>query len=249
MKKIVSISAGMVVLGMFFLIGTAQGADKETIIKRINDNYQELTTFQADVYIERTEQGKDIEGEGKIWAKEGKFRTEVETIASGSGEKGTAEKQTIVFDGKVFWIYLQPKNELLTIDLSKLTDLSDLAGGQLQGMVTELEESISNFSSPQFSSGKEIEISENEWKGKSFYVLKGGQKETWVNKEDYFIYRVINYDEAGNVTSDVELTVINLNEKISDELFTFQVPEGVQPVDMVEMIKAMFEAFEEQKSD
>jgi len=249
MRKIVSISAGMVVLGMFFLIGTVQGADKETIIKRINDNYQELTTFQADIYVETTEEGKgNLQGEGKIWAKEGKFRMEIEAIASGSEEEA-AEKQTMVFDGKIFWLYSQPKNELITIDLSKLADLPGLAKEQLQKMVKELKESISNFSSPQFSPGKEIEISENEWKGKSFYVLKDGQKETWVNKEDYFIYRVINYDEAGNVTSNVELTVINLNEKISDELFTFQVPQGVQPLDMVEMIKAMFEAFEEQKSD
>jgi len=247
MRKIVSISAGMVVLGMFFLIGTAQGADKETIIKRIKDNYQELTTFQADIYIETIEQGKDTEGEGKIWAKEGKFRMEIEAITSGSEEE--AEKQTIVFDGKIFWIYLQPKNELITIDLSKLTDLPDSAKGQLQGMVTELEEGVLNFFSPQFSPEKEIEISEKEWKGKSFYVLKDGQTETWVNKEDYFIYRVITYDEAENVTSDVELTVINLNEKVSDELFTFQVPEGVQPLDMVEMIKSMFEAFEEKESD
>lgn len=247
MRKIVSISAGMVVLGMFFLIGTAQGADKETIIKRIKDNYQELTTFQAEIYIETIEKG---EGEGKIWVKEGKFRMEIETIASGSGEKEAAEKQTIVFDGKIFWMYSQPKNELITIDLSKLADLSGfLAKEQLQGMVTELEEGVLNFFSPQFPPGREINISENEWKGKSFYVLKDGQTETWVNKEDYFIYRVITYDEAENITSDVELTVINLNEKISDELFTFQVPEGVQPLDMVEIMKAMFEAFEEQESD
>ena len=249
MKKIVNISAGTVVLGMFFLIGTAQGADQQTLIKKIKDNYQELTTFQADIYIETIEKGKELEGEGKIWAKEGKFRMEIEAIASDSGEKGAAEKQIIVFDGKIFWVYLQPKNELITIDLSKLTDLPDLARGQLQEMVTELEEGVLNFFSPQFPPGQQIEISENEWKGKSFYVLRDGQTETWVNKEDYFIYRVITYDEAENVTSDIELTVINLNEKISDELFTFQVPQGVQPLDMVEMIKAMFEAFEEQKSD
>lgn len=249
MRKIVNISAGIVVLGMFFLIGTAQGADKETIIKRINDNYQELTTFQADIYIETIEQGKDIEGEGKIWAKEGKFRMEIEAIASDSGQEGAAEKQVIVFDGTIFWIYLQPKNELITIDLSKLADLPDSAKGQLQVMVKKFEEGALNFFFPQFSPEKEIEISENEWKGKSFYVLKDGQTETWVNKEDYFIYRVITYDEAENVTSDIELTAINLNEKISDELFIFQIPEGVQPLDMVEMMKSMFEAFEEKESD
>ena len=247
MRKIVNISAGMVVLGMFFLIGTAQGVDKETIIKRINDNYQELTTFQADIYIETIEKGKDKEGEGKIWAKEGKFRMEIEAIASGSEEE--AEKQTIVFEGKVFWIYLQPKNELITIDLSKLTDLPDSAKGQLQEIVKGLEEGVLNFFSPQLPPEEEIEISENEWKGKSFYVLRHGQTGTWVNKEDYFIYRVITYDETENVISDVELTLINLNQEISDELFTFQVPEGVQPVDMVEMMKAMFEAFEEKESD
>ncbi len=244
MRKIVSISAGMVVLGMFFLIGIAQGADKETLIKKIKDNYQEITSLQADIYIETIEKG---EGEGKIWAKEGKFRMEIEAIASGSKE--AAEKQIIVFDGKIFWIYSQPKNELITIDLSKLADLSGVVKGQLQEIVKGLEENALNFFSPQFPPEEEIEISENEWKGKSFYVLRHGQTETWVNKEDYFIYRVITYDETENVTSDVELTVINLNEKISDELFTFQVPQGVQPLDMVELMKAMFEAFEEKESD
>jgi len=247
MKKVLSASAGMVFLGILFLIGTAQGADQETLIKKIKDSYQELTTFQADIYVETTEEGKELQGEGKIWAKEGKFRMEIEAIASGSEEE--AEKQTMVFDGKIFWLYSQPKNELITIDLSRLADLPGLAKEQLQKMVKELKESVSNFFSPQFPPEKEIEISENEWKGKSFYVLRDGQTETWVNKEDYFIYRVITYDEAENVTTYEELTLINLNEKISDELFTFQVPEGVQPLDMVEMIKAMFEAFEEQESD
>ena len=239
----------MVVLGMFFLIGTAQGTDRETLIKKIKDNYQELTTFQADIYIQTTEKEKELEGEGKVWAKEGKFRIEIEAITSGSAEKEAAEKQTIVFDGNIFWIYLQPNDELITIDLSKLADLPDLAREQLQETVTGLEEGFLDFFSPQFPPGQQIEISEDEWEGKSFYVLKDGQRETWVNKEDYLIYRVITYDEAENVTSDVQLTVINLDEKISDELFTLQVPEGVQPLDMVEMIKGMFEAFEEKESD
>ncbi len=249
MMKIVNISAGMVVLGMFLLIGTAQGADQKTLIKKIKDNYQELTTFQADIHIETMEEGKELEREGKIWAKEGKFRMEIEAIASDSGEKGAAEKQIIVFDGKIFWIYSQPKNELITIDLSKLTDLPGLARGQIRDIVTQLEEGALDFFSPRFPPVEEIEISENEWKGKSFYVLKDGQRETWVSKEDYLIYRVIRYDETDNVLFDVELTAINLNEKISDGRFTFQVPQGVQPLDMVELMKAMFEAFEEQKSE
>ncbi len=250
MRKIINISAGMVVLGMFFLTGTAQGTDQETLIKRIKDNYQELTSFQADIYMVGTqEQGKGISGEGKIWAKEGKFRMEVETITPGAGEEGVIEKQTLVFDGKIFWMYSQPENELITIDLSQLAGLSGSLGGQLQEIVTELEEGAVNFFSPQFPPGKEIEISENEWKGKSFYVLRHEERETWVSKDDYLIYRVITYDEAENVTSDVELTMISLNEKISDELLTFQIPEGAQPLDMVAMMKAMFEAFEEHESD
>ncbi len=249
MRQIVAITAGMVFMSMFLVIDIAQGTDQEGLIQRIKDNYQGLASFQADIYIERIEQGKKVKGEGNIWAKEGKFRIEIETIASGSPENEIMEKQTIVFDSKIFWIYSQPKNELISVDLSKLADLPDLAKGQIQDTVTQLEEVALNFFSPQFSPEKEIEISENEWEGKSFYVFKDGQRETWVNKEDYLIYRVITYDKAESVTSDVQLTVVNINEKISDELFTFRVPEGVQPLDMVEMIKAMFEAFEKKESD
>ncbi len=249
MRKIVSISVVIVILAMFLLIGTTQGADQETLIKRIKEKYEELTSFQADIYIKGTEEGKEEQGQGNIWAQEGKFRMEIETIVSDTGQEGTTEKETIVFDGKIFWIYSQPKNELITIDLSKLTDLPGLARGQIRDIVTQLEEGALDFFSPRFPPVEEIEISENEWKGKSFYVLKDGQRETWVSKEDYLIYRVIRYDETDNVLFDVELTAINLNEKISDELFIFQVPQGVQPLDIVQMMKAMFEAFEEQKSD
>lgn len=249
MRKTMNISAGMVVLGMFFLIGTAQGIDQETLIRRIKDNYQELTSFQANIYMEESEEESWLEGQGKIWAKQGKFRIEVETITSGSGEEGVMEKHVIVFDGEILWIYSESENELMSIDLVKLAFLSDLTGGELREMVTQLEEGVSYFFSPQFTPGKEIEISESEWKGNSFYVLRDGQRETWVNKEDYLIYRVITYDEAENVTSDMEITLINLNEKISDELFTFQAPEGVQSLDMVEIMKQIFEAFGENESD
>lgn len=253
MRKIVSISVVIVILAMFLLIGTTQGTDQETLIKRIKENYQELTSFQADIYIEETKEGKEKQGQGNIWAQEGKFRMEIETIVSDivsdTGQEGTIEKETIVFDGKIFWIYSQPKNELITIDLSKLTDLPGLARGQIRDIVTQLEEGALDFFSPRFPPVEEIEISENKWKGRNFYVLKDGQRETWVSKEDYLIYRVIRYDETDNVLFDVELTAISLNEKISDGRFTFQVPQGVQPLDMVELMKAMFEAFEEQKSD
>ncbi len=244
MRTIVPVSVGLVFTGIFLLLGTSQGADQEKLIQKIRDNYQGLASFQADIYMERIEQGKKLKGEGNVWAKEGKFRVEIETTASGSPENKIMEKQKIVFDSKIFWIYSQPKNELIIVDLNKLADLPDLAKGQLQGTVTQLQELALNFFSPQFSPGKGIEISENEWEGKSFYVFKDGQRETWVNKKDYLIYRVITYDKAESVTSDVQLTVINVNENISDELFTFQVPEGVQPLDMVEIMKVMFEAFQ-----
>ena len=148
MRSVVCASAGIVVLGVFFLIGTAQAADQETIIQKIKDNYQQLTSFQANMYMEGTEQGKELRGEGKIWAKEGKFRMEVETVTSGSGEEGVIEKQTIVFDNNIFWVYSQPKNELITIDLSKLTELSGLAKRQLQQLIAKLEEGVLNFFSP-----------------------------------------------------------------------------------------------------
>ena len=39
MRKIVSISVVIVILAMFLLIGTTQGTDQETLIKRIKENY------------------------------------------------------------------------------------------------------------------------------------------------------------------------------------------------------------------
>jgi len=250
MRKRMRVSVGIAALGIFFLMGVARAQDVQKVLKEIEDTYKEVTSFQASLSIEKWREGEKSKGEGKIWSKEGKFRMEVEMITPAIGEtEQIEEKETIVFDGKVFWLYSDTKNELMTIDSSRLSELPfpDSAKEQLKQTIQDLEEGPSSLFSPKFSLEKEIKVSEKEWRGENFYVLEGEQTETWVKKEDYLVYRVISYDKLGDIISSVELTEIKINEDISDELFTFVVPPGIEPVDMVEMIKAMYEAFKQKE--
>ena len=140
MRRVVAITLGVVFVGMFLLVGTSQGADQQTLIQKVRNNYQEITSFQADISVQRSEQRGEGQGKGNIWAKEGKFRMEMETIVSESAVDEIIKKQVIVFDGKSFWMHSQPENEVITIDLTKLSGLPDLARAQIEDTVTQLEE-------------------------------------------------------------------------------------------------------------
>lgn len=247
------VSVGVVVLGIFFYMGVAQAQDPQKVIKEIEDTYKKITSFQASLSMEKRREGKESKGEGKIWTKEDKFRMEMELIAPVLEERREGkeqlvkEKETIVSDGEIFWLYSNIKNQMMIIDSRKLTELPGPAKEELEKMIENLNQVPSVLSSPKFLIEKEIEMREEKWKEESFYVLKDKQTEIWVKKEVYLIYRVITYDEEGNITSSAELTEIKINEDVPDELFTVKVPEGIKPVDMVEMIKAMYEGFKEKE--
>ena len=199
--------------------------------------------------IERIEQSRKQEAEGRIWAKGSKFRIEMRAVTPDPGEEAATEKETVVFDGNAFWIYLEPKNELIILDLSKAVGLPDITRAQLEGMARELEETVYSFFSARYLTEPDIEVSEDEWEGRSFYVVHSGQIATWISKEDYFIRRITTHDDVGSVLSDAQLTAIVTNKTIPDTLFSLKVPDGVEPVDLVALINAMAEAFEEEESD
>jgi len=250
MRKIISI--GVVVLGVFFYIGIAQAEDAGKITKKIEETYKNINSFQADFTMEQRSGGKKLEGKGKIWwKKEGKFKTEMDMVTPISGEKGkteemsTKQKQTIVFDGKVFWVYSNTNNQsqVMRLDSTKLDELSDSDPIKKQGenLMGQLEEAPSSLFSPNSFIKKEVEeVSEKKWEGEDFYVLKEKQTEVWVKKENYLMYRIITRDEESNIVSHIEFSNIKVNKDIPDELFTFEVPEGVQVIDIMDMLKGMY---------
>jgi len=250
MRKIISIA--VVVLGVFFYIGIAQAEDAGKITKEIEETYKNINSFQADFTMEQRSGGKKLEGKGKIWwKKDGKFKTEMDMVTPISGEKGkteemsTKQKQTIVFDGKVFWVYSNTNNQsqVMRLDSTKLDELSDSDPIKKQGenLMGQLEEAPSSLFSPNSFIKKEVEeVSEKKWEGEDFYVLKEKQTEVWVKKENYLMYRIITRDEESNIVSHIEFSNIKVNKDIPDELFTFEVPEGVQVIDIMDMLKGMY---------
>ncbi len=247
MRKIISI--GVVVLGVFFYIGVAQAEDAEKIMKKIQETYKNINSFQADFSMEQ--EGK-LGGKGKIWNKKDRFRMEAEMIPSVPGEKekmeekSTKQKQTIVFDGKIIWIYSNQdgKEQVMILDSSELTELPGEAKQQGENLMEQLKEIPLNLLSPNSFIKGEVQVSEKEWEGENFYVLKGEQAEAWVKKENYLMYRMITYNKESSIVSCVEFTEIKINKDIPDELFTFEVPEGIEPIDIMDMIKGMYEGGE-----
>jgi len=246
MKKIIKISMGIVVLGIFFYIGIAQAQDTEEIIKKVESTYKEISSFQADFSIEQ--EGK-LGGEGKIWNEKNRFRMEVEMIAPVPGEKEKAEekltkqKQIIIFDGKVFWVHSNVNNQsqVMMLDSSKLNELPDAAKQQGENLMEQLKETPLNLLSPNsFIKYEEVQVSEEEWEGEDFYVLKEEQTEAWVKKENYLMYRIITYNKESSIISCIEFTEIKINEDIPDELFTFEVPEGIELIDIMDMLEAVY---------
>jgi len=251
MGKIIRISVGIIVSGIFFSIGIAQAEDVEKIMKKINDTYEKITSFQANFLMEGINGKNKFKGEGKIWNKESKFRMEMKMVPSSEKEeeKSVNQKQVIVFDGKVFWVHSQinDQDQVMMLDTGKLAGLPDTLRDSVEQFKEEFEKAPSRIFSPEPFLEKEVTLSEGEWRGEDFYILRDEQREIWVKKKDYLMYRVITRSEKGEVVSRVEITEIKVNEDIPEEVFTFSIPSGVEVRDIIKMMEEMYKGFEKKR--
>jgi chaperone LolA len=205
----------IILLMMVCMVGLSQSADVKAIVREIQEKYEDLEYLSA-TFVQSEEfklTGSRNETQGRIYVKNGiEYRLET-------------EDQIIVTDGKSVWTY-SPFNNQVLIDRVKEGDGSLLPRDLLFRYPRDYMATL---------------VDEQKIDGDKFYVLKLDPKEgvygyiktmkIWVNARSYIITR-IEYEDFNENVSSFEVQQIDTKTTLPEDLFRFEIKEGMEVVDL-----------------
>ena len=250
---------------LFFLsaVGLVQAEDltADTILKQMKEKWSGSQSMQADVSMNANLSGLRIKIDGTMWQKAKLFRAEMTIppeVLAGSSAAGSSLaplKMLMVFDGAVMWQHFSMMNMVTKIDMAAVE--SKLPGGMpprvfLGGSLPEnvsykvsavtrsnknyylMEvKDIARFIKNAFPPGTMVNIPAN---------MQFQKVAVWVGRDSLFPEIIEFFTTADTAMMAMEFKNIKVNPDLSPDLFVFNVPEGVQPVDMTPMVLAQLEA-------
>jgi outer membrane lipoprotein-sorting protein len=186
----------------------------DELLARVTAKYEKLSDFRARVAVVTTSAalGDTSESAGTLYARmPNLLRVEfVEPFA-----------QTVVFDGRFMYVYIEGGDQVIRYAGSDVAYLVDLPG------------TLENLSADY-----DVELVA-ETGARAFELHLTAQKPSavfrtirfWIDRQKLLALRADFYDKAGNSTS-YRLSDYRLNVGLSPDLFTLDVPAGVEVVDV-----------------
>ena len=193
-----------------------QTEDLDTVLDKIQNKYEKINDFHADFTQEANVKAlnKVQKAEGEVWFKKpGMMRWNYYRPA----------KDEIVSDGKTLWYYNEEEMQVIQSPLNQVSE-TETTTTLLSGLGK-----IKELFKASFSESKEFQSNGN-------YLIDLRPKEdeedynkvtVSVDKNSMIVNTIYLYDPFGNLTK-VILEDIELNGGVSDSLFSFSVPEGVE---------------------
>ena len=201
-----------IVFCWFFVPSAVMGITGDEIIAEVQERLTDYKTFSA-----RFEKkfywavlDKQRNREGRIYlSRPNRFRIELQ-----GGD-------VIVSDGEAIWSFIERNGQVVV--------------GPYEGEVKTPWEMFFDYSERYTP----IAVEENELDGRSCYLLVMAPENevsvvermrVWVDRKKWLLLQVEQLEANGNLTT-YRLKDHRTNKKIDDEVFAFQVPEGVEVLD------------------
>lgn len=189
--------------------------DVEDIIEEVQDTYEDMDNFTA--AFKRVESfkltGTVSETTGKVWIKEGtKYRFE-------------SDEQQVITDGKTVWSYNAINNQVI-VDRVRTESGALLPRDMLFKYPKEY---FSTLLRTEKEDGKDIFVIKLTPKGKVTGVVKS--MKIWV-QDDNWLIKKIEITDLNNNSTKFEISNIDTNTRLSDDLFSYKDIPGVRVIDM-----------------
>jgi len=211
-----------------------EGADASSVIEEIEAAREAVTTHRYKATREMQMMGATVTYEVSAWLGEGgRSRQEMST----SMRPGTT---ITVSDSNVVWTYMPVMKMVQRLDSQALKEAKEES--------REEEDSSATFEGMLKSSvvfiGKEM------LNGEEVYVLEGlppagmqamtglefGKTTVWIAVADGLLRKTQTLNKQGEAAMTATRTEVEVNVDLPDSLFTFTPPEGIQVMDMTEMV-------------
>ncbi len=212
MKRILSV----VVCALFMIPFSAAAQDVETIIQAVQEEYERTQDIQAaftQIAVIKS-LSKPKESQGKVYFKKpGKMRWEYTS----------PDQQLLVSDGTTMWFYVAEDEQVIVQNAEDAygsrTPITFLSGmGKLQR-----DFYIKQLPSPESRSDYKLELLPKQPQPDVAKLI------LTVDSTTFRIVHTAVYDPYGN-TTDVYLNDIQVNTGLPDEMFLFDIPEGIDVI-------------------
>jgi outer membrane lipoprotein carrier protein len=216
LKKII-----LVILGLLFTSSAGYSGQTESIdvvVDKIQKRYEEIEDFHADFTQEATVKALNTvqKSDGEVWFKKpGKMRWNYYE----------PYKDQIVSDGRTLWFYNEEEKQVIESPLNQVSDTettSTLLSGL--GKIKELYRTSFSESGEFEADGSYLIDLKPKEEGEDYNKVTLS-----INKNTMMVNTLYLYDPFGNLTK-VLLKNIEIDKGVSDSLFNFEVPSGVEVI-------------------
>jgi outer membrane lipoprotein-sorting protein len=231
MRRKVVVVFGLFLLLSLVLAGCESKITAEEIVAKMQETVENTDDAHAVVTVNVNVQGIEMSVTAEVWEKmPHKFRAEV-IEASQSELAG----MTLVSDGQQTWYYDPARNRVMVGSMGEVeTPLPQEMFSSLQEVIQEmLDDSNIELVGEEAVAGYEaykLTLSPKEDADSEFYP-GDGTATLWVDKEQWIVLKA-TYEADTLGQGDMEVQSFELNPGLADDLFHFEVPEGVEVIDV-----------------
>ena len=231
MKGKVWLAFSLLLVLSLVLAGCGKRITAEEIVAKVQETAQNTRDAHAVVTGSVDIQGIQVSAKAEVWEKSpNRLRAEV---LGASEPRYTG--MVMVSDGQQGWLYEPARNRVTVgaaaeidtpLPQEMLTELQDVIQQMLDASNVELvgEEAVAG------RDAYKLTLSPKEDAEQSFFP-GDGTATLWVDKEQWMILKA-TYDAGTFGQGSMEVQSFELNPGLADDLFTFQVPEGAEVVDV-----------------
>jgi outer membrane lipoprotein-sorting protein len=213
------------------LAGCGQKITAEEIVAKMQETMESTQDAHAVVVVHVDAQGITLSATAEVWEKSpNKLRAEVLTAS-----KPDLVGSTMVSDGKQGWYYDSRRDVVMVGTVDEIdTPVSPEMLNELQEIIQEVldvsdvklegEETIAEREAYRLVVSPKEEADQE--------ILPGnGTATLWVDKEQWIVLKA-TYEASVFGQGSMEIQSFEMNPGLSDDLFTYEVPEGAEVIDV-----------------
>lgn len=231
MRRTTVVTFSLLLVLSLFLAGCGQQVTAEEIVARVQETVEGTRDAHAVVSVDVNAQGIQMSVTAEVWEKmPNLLRAEV-LSASESEYVG----MMLLNDGQQGWLYEPARNQVLVGQVEEMdTPLPQQALTEMR----EVIQAVLDVSDVELA-GEEVVVGREAYKltlrpkeGAEQEIFPGdGTATLWVDKDQWFILKA-TYEGGMFGVGTMEIQSFELNPGLPDDIFAFQVPEGVEVVDL-----------------
>lgn len=201
-----------------FLVGcqSAEQFSPEQVMEKAMESGEEETPYYGEMTMTVTDDDDTFEITSKEWRKGNQSLEEV--VVEG-------DKMTTLKNGEVVMIYDEVDNTVMETEFEEGTELNLSSKERLEKMLELVEDTHTlEKKADEKIAGRDAMhlVAEKKPDKKSLF----GDQEIWIDKENWLVLKTI--DQTEDNQSVMEYTKIEMEPKMSDDIFTLDLPDDVE---------------------